>query len=240
MKDKLINFVNWIKKQLDKLPAFSDQAMSVACKVCGGIIAVCSLFYIFEMFTYGDFGIKANWNIFTSWLFGPLFVVGFILAIVKWGAMGHWGGQPYDVYEDEYGNKKTMRNDDVVENMMWHFLMPILGHFIIEPIIYASIIYYPLMCVVALLGMVLPYALSLILIGVCVGIFCFGKYLMKLPYRSIVLVVITALLSVGLTWASISMECKKHAEGVETATEQVEEVEQVEEAPANTEVTDEK
>ncbi len=229
MKDKLISFVNWIKKQLDKLPTFADDAMEKACKICGGIIIASSLFYIFEMFTYDDFGIKANWNIFTSWLFGPLFVVGFITAIVKWGAMGHWGGQPYDIYEDENGNKKAMRNDDLVENMYWQFMMPLLGHFVFEPIIYASIIYYPLMCIVALLGVILPFALTVILIGICAVPFLFSKQLMKLPYRSIILVAATALLAIGLTWSSINMESKKHKSNTH-----VEQVEQTEEAPATT------
>jgi hypothetical protein len=222
MKDKLINLLNWFRKQLDKVPAFSDKSMPLACKVCGGILAVCSLFFIFEMFTSDNFGIKANWNIFSSWLFGPLFVVGFITAIVKWGAMGHWGGKPYDVYEDEHGNKKVVRNDDVVENMMWQILMPILGHFIFEPIIYACIIYYPLMCVVALLGVVLPFVLTLALVALCVALFVFSKYIMKLPYRSIILVGATLLISVALTWSAINMESKKlHNLPEEEATEQV-------------------
>lgn len=231
MKDKLINLLNWFRKQLDKVPAFSDKSMPLACKVCGGILAVCSLFFIFEMFTSDNFGIKANWNIFSSWLFSPLFVVGFITAIVKWGAMGHWGGKPYDVYEDEHGNKKVVRNDDVVENMMWQILMPILGHFIFEPIIYACIIYYPLMCVVALLGVVLPFVLTLALVALCVALFVFNKYIMKLPYRSIILVGATLFLSVALLWSSISMECKKHIE--------TEEVTAPAEAPVPTEAVNE-
>ncbi len=209
MKNKLINFVNWIKRQLDKVPTLSDKSMELACKICGGIVAASSLFYIFEMFTYDSFGIHANWNIFSSWLFGPLFFVGFILAIVWWGKMGHWGGQPYNVYEDDHGKKVAVRNDDVVENMFSHFIMPLLGHFVIEPIIYASVIYYPLMCVVALLGAVLPFVLTLLLVGICVLLFAYNKYLMSLPYRTIILAAVTLLLAVGLTWSSISMESKK-------------------------------
>ena len=234
MKDKLINVLNWFRRQLDKVPAFSDKNMLLACKVCGGVLAACSLFYIFEMFTYDDFGIKANWNIFSSWLFGPLFVVGFITAIVKWGAMGHWGGQPYDVYEDEHGNKKAVRNDDVVENMYWHFLMPILGHFVIEPIIYACIIYYPLMCVVALLGVVLPFIITLVLVALCVALFVFNKHILNFPYRSIILVGVTLLLSVALTWSAINMESKKPKTLPED--EVIEQVEQnIEQATENTE-----
>ena len=235
MKEKFAKILNWIKTKLEKLPQISDAAMPLACKICGGIIAVCSLFFIFEMFTYEGFGISANWNIFTSWLCGPLYFVGLILAIVKWGAFGHWGATPYDVYEDEYGNKKAVRNDDVVENLFAQIMMPILGHFVIEPLVYACIIYYPLMCIVALFGVVLPFALSLILVGVCVLLIVYNKFLMNVPYRSLVLVVTTLFVSVALLWSSISMESKKHV----NPTVETEEVSTPAETPAQVEVVNE-
>ena len=210
MKEKFAKILNWIKDKLEKFPQISDAAMPLACKICGGIVAACSLFFIYEMFTYEGFGISANWNIFTSWLCGPLYVFGLIMAIVKWGAFGHWGATPYDVYEDEYGNKKAVRNNDIVENLFAQIVLPILGHFVIEPLVYACIIYYPLMCIVALFGVVLPYALSLLLIGVCVVLIGFSKFLMNVPYRTLVLSFATLFLSVALLWASISMESKKH------------------------------
>lgn len=83
------------------------------------LVAV-GIFFIYEMFTVGDFGIAVNWNFFTSAWFWPLFVIGLVLAIVFWGKFGHWGGQPYDVYEDSNGNKVAKRNDDVVENCKGH------------------------------------------------------------------------------------------------------------------------
>ena len=235
MKEKFAKILNWIKTKLEKFPQISDAAMPLACKICGGIIAACSLFFIFEMFTYENFGISANWNIFTSWLCGPLYIFGLIMAIVKWGAFGHWGATPYDVYEDEHGNRKAVRNEDMVENLFAQILMPILGHFVIEPLVYACIIYYPLMCIVALFGVVLPFALSLLLIGVCVVLFAFSKFLMNVPYRSIVLVVATLFLSVALLWSSISMESKKHI----APTVETEEVTAPAETPAPAEAVNE-
>ena len=67
------------------------------------LVAV-GIFFIYEMFTVGDFGIAVNWNFFTS---------------------------------------------------AWFW-----------PIIYGCLIYYPLMCVFALLGLILPYALAVILLAI--------------------------------------------------------------------------
>lgn len=233
MKNFLTKMLNWFKNLLDKVPSFSEANMHLACKICGGIISVSCLFFIYEMFTYDGFGITVNWNIFTSIWFSPLFFIGLILAIVNWGKFGHWGGQPYNIYEDSNGNKYKERNDDIMDNTFYQILMPILGHFVIEPIVYACIIYYPIACVFAIFAAILPYALTLILIAICVLFFLFDEYIMNLPYRSILIVLVTLLLAGGLTWASIDMESSKPeeinsiqdiTEQIDTATEQVESI----------------
>lgn len=194
---------------INRLPEFSPKNFGIASKVCSGLLAASAIFFIYEMFTVDNFGISVNWNIFTSAWFGPLFVVGFVLAIVFWGKFGHWGGQPVYVGEDAAGRKQVVRNDDVVDNMFWHFMMPILGHFVFEPIIYACLIYYPLMCVFALLGLILPYALTLILLAIPVVVFMSEKFTINLRFRSTILVVLTTLLTVGLVWVSVNMESGK-------------------------------
>lgn len=155
----------------NKIPEFSDKNYAVASYICGALVAAGSGFFIYEMFTAADFGIDVNWNFFDSAWFGPLYAIGLILAIVNWGKFGHWGGQPYDVYKDSSGNKYAKRNDDIIENMFAHIIMPLLGHFLIEPIVYACLIYYPLMCCFALLDMILPYTIALLLIGLSGTIF---------------------------------------------------------------------
>lgn len=195
--------------------------MHLACKVCGGVIAASALFFIYEMFTYQGFGIKANWNFFTSWLAFPLYIIGLVLSIVYWGKFGHWSSVPYIEYKDEYGKKHIERNDDVIENTFLQILMPILGHFVLEPLVYACMIYYPIVCVVALFGAVLPYLITILLIALCVLLFAYDKYVMKLPYRTVVLVAGTFLLALVLTCSSISME-KKKAPTFENITNQIE------------------
>ena len=102
------------------------------------LVAV-GIFFIYEMFTVGDFGIAVNWNFFTS---------------------------------------------------AWFW-----------PIIYGCLIYYPLMCVFALLGLILPYALAVILLAIPVLFFLSEKYTQNLRFRSAILIVVTLLLTVGLGWA---------------------------------------
>lgn len=204
---------------LQKLPNFSDSNYSIATYICGALTMGSSLFFIYEMFTAADFGIDIEWNIFKSAWFSPLFFIGLILAIVFWGKFGHWGGQPVTVVKDNQGNKRVERNDDVVDNMFGHFILPLVGHFVIEPIVYACVIFYPLMCVFAILGVVLPYVISIVLIGISISIFLSPKHSQNAAYRSVVLILITILIGGGLTWAAWSMESSKRTENLPSVEE---------------------
>lgn len=195
-----------MRRSLSKyIPNFSDKNYRIASYICGILMLASSGFFIYEMFNATDFGINVNWNLFTSAWFGPLYVVGLILAIVNWGKFGHWGGQPYDVYKDSYGNKYTKRNDDIIENMFAHIIMPLLGHFLIEPVIYACIIYYPLMCCFALLDIILPYALTVLLLGLSIVVFVNEQFIRPIHYRSLILISATLVATGGLSWVSWSM-----------------------------------
>lgn len=197
------------KSFLERIPEFSEKGYLYASYVCGGLLSAVSIFFIVEMFTVPDFGFDVQWNIFKSVWIWPLYVVGIILAIVFWGKFGHWGGQPYDVYEDSNGKKYAKRNDDITENMFGHFIMPLMGHFVIEPLVYACIIYYPVVCVFAIVGAVLPYLLTLVLIGMCAGVFMSRKYVGKVRFHSAILVLGTLIITAVLLISSISMEKSK-------------------------------
>ena len=194
---------------LNKIPELSEQSFVKASYICGGVVFACSIFFCFVLFTAADFGFDIEWNIFESVWFTPLFIIGLLLAIVNWGKFGHWGGQPYDVYKDSYGNKYTKRNDDIIENLFAHILLPILGHFVFEPIIYACLIFYPLMCVFALLDIVLPYVITLFLMGLSTFFFMSQRYMMKISHRSFILILVTLLVGGGLIWISVNMEQTK-------------------------------
>lgn len=194
------------KSFVDKIPNFSDQNFVYASYICGIFLAVSVAFFIYEMFTTTDFGITVQWNIFKSAWFGPLFGLGVILAIINWGKFGHWSSQSYNVYKDGNGKKYIERNDDIADNMFTHILLPILGHFVIEPIIYACLIFYPLMCVFAILGIILPYVISALLIGIVIIPFLGVRYILQMRCRSLILFLVTFIVTGGLTWAAISMQ----------------------------------
>lgn len=188
-----------------KLPEFSDKNFIICSYVCTLLAAISVGLFIYKMFTAEDFGISVQWNIFKSAWFTPLFIVGFILAIINWGKFGSWSFKTVNVYKDRYGNKREVESTDMGDTMMGGCIMPLLGHLVIEPIIYACLIFYPLMCLFALLGLVLPYVITLLLIGIVVAIFRSGTFLTKVPGHSIILILFTLLLSVGFIWISVNM-----------------------------------
>lgn len=194
-----------LSSYLKRIPEFSDSNFVKASYICGGILSAIVVFFIVEMFQADDFGISVEWNIFKSAWFGILFPIGFILAIVNWGKFGHWSMQAYDVYEDDYGRKYTKKNNDIMETMFNSIILPLLGHFLIEPTLYACIIYYPLMCIFAILDVLLPYVISLALIVLSVGILLSSRYFMQMRYRSLAVLCITVIVGGGLLWASIEM-----------------------------------
>ena len=92
-----------------------------------------------------------------------------------------------------------------METMFNSIILPLLGHFLIEPTLYACIIYYPLMCIFAILDVLLPYVISLALIVLSVGILLSSRYFMQMRYRSLAVLCITVIVGGGLLWASIEM-----------------------------------
>ena len=194
-----------ILSYVNRIPEFSDLNFKKASYICGSFLLIVVLFFIYEVFTVADFGIDVEWNIFKSAWFSILFPIGLVLAIVNWGKFGHWSMQAYNVYKDEYGKKYVEKNNDIMEVMFNSILLPLLGHFLIEPTIYACLIYYPLMCVFALLDVILPYAISLLLLALSVGVLMSSRYFMQVRYRSLAIVCITVVVGGGLLWASIKM-----------------------------------
>lgn len=202
MKEKISSFIN-------KIPEFSDKNFTLAGYVCGALVAMSAGFFVYEMFTTEDFGITVQWNIFKSKWFSPLCWVGVLLAILNWGKFGSWSFTTINVYKDRYGRRYEEESKDMGDTMMGGCLMPLIGHFIIEPVIYACIIYYPLMCVFAVLGMILPYVIALALVAIAGGVLMCGRYASALRCHSLVLLLSTILICGGLAWVSVNMEQAK-------------------------------
>lgn len=86
------------------IPEFSEENYLKASYVATALVGISGLFLIIEMFTNADLRIHAQWNMFKSWLLGPLYFVGLVIAILHLGD-NHYS---YDYYEqecDSCGNK---------------------------------------------------------------------------------------------------------------------------------------
>lgn len=199
-----MNIAN-LKNKIKNLPDFSDKNYTIASYVIGGLITLSGLFLIYEVLIDGDVSFSAQWNIFKSPLGSICIFIGFIWAMLWWGKFTHWSATPVIETRDRSGNLlKREENYDVSEQMFAKFLMPILGHFVIEPIMYGAIIYYPLQCIIALIGAIFPYILTLLILAI-IGL-CW-LYAPKLQFRarSWALVLIGLIFTVAFAWGGYAI-----------------------------------
>ena len=193
------------KISLPNIPEFSDDNYSIAVYIVASFITLSGGFLIYEILFNSDLTFSANWNMFRSPLGNLCWFIGFIWAIVWWGKFTHWSATPITKTYDRYGNLKKVEEDYDVSNQMFaKILMPFLGHFVIEPIIYGAIIYYPIQCVIALVGTIFPYVLSLIVLAIMGGSWLFTK---KSDYRyhSIILVLLGILFTGAFSWGGYTL-----------------------------------
>ena len=98
----------------------------------------------------------------------------------------------FDSYEKttyEDGRVEVKRNWDIMEWMLGHIIFPIFGRFFLVPILVAAIIYYPLMCIVHLVGSIFPYILSLLVLCIIIVSWKFTSWF-HFRYHSIFIVFI--------------------------------------------------
>lgn len=194
-----------VKGQIEKLPEFSEKNYSIAGYVLAAIITVTGGFLVYEVITTKALTFSANWNMFNSAFGSFCIIIGFILAMVWWGKLGHYSAKPIVETRDRYGNLlERKENYDVIEQGFAKFLLPILGHFVFEPILYGAIIYYPIQCVIALVGAIFPYVLSLAVLAIIVGSWLFTRYI-QFRYRSTLLVLCGLVFSVAFGWGGYAI-----------------------------------
>ncbi len=144
--------------KISKLQLYSTIAMLVA-----------GLWLIIEIFR-GDISFSANWNMFKSPLGNICLGIGFIMAMIWWGRFGHWTQTTIRETRDSYGNVvKREKNFDVATSVFDSIAVPLLGHFILEPIVYGALIYYPIQCLIAIVGAVFPYVVILLVLALIAG-----------------------------------------------------------------------
>lgn len=179
---------------IGRIPEFSPKALRIVSYIALSILATTGCFLVFEMVTTPDWTFDVEWNMFDSVLIVPLFIVGLVIAITQLGK-NHYSQDT--IIETTYsdGTKRREKSGDIMDFMFGHLIIPLLMHFVIEPLMWAAIIYYPVMCVLALISKILPYMLSLLIVGICIGLWFYPK---KCTFRghSLVLVIGTFILAI--------------------------------------------
>lgn len=194
-----------IKNRVKSIPEFSDKNYMIAGYIVAALITIAGAFLIYEVVTTDALVFKANWNMFKSPLGNLCWIIGFIWAMLWWGKFTHWSATPVIEKRDRYGNLIERKEDfDIMEQGFAKILMPILGHFVIEPIMYGAIIYYPIQCIIALVGAIFPYILSLIVLAIIVGAWLFTRYC-QFRYHSAVLVVLGVLFTIAFAWGGYAI-----------------------------------
>ena len=200
-----MGLIKKIKDCVRSIPEFSEKNNNIVGYVFAALITIAGLFLIYEVVTTDALVFKANWNMFKSPLGHICWFIGFIWAMLWWGKFTHWSATPVVETRDCYGNLiERKENYDVTEQMFAKWLMPLLGHFVIEPLMYGAIIYYPIQCIIALVGAIFPYILSLIVLGIIVGAWLFSRTF-QFRYHSVVLVILGILFTVAFAWGAYAI-----------------------------------
>lgn len=195
---------------MPNLPEFSSNNYNIAGYVVASLITLSGGFLIYEVLFNSDLTFSANWNMFKSPLGNFCWIIGFIWAIAWWGKFTHWSATPVVETRDKYTGRLVERkeNFDITEQLFAKILMPFLGHFVIEPIIYGAIIYYPIQCIIALVGAIFPYILSLIVLAIMVGSWFFTKTF-TFRYHSVILVLLGVLFTGAFCWGGYALQNAK-------------------------------
>jgi hypothetical protein len=193
------------KFSLPNIPEFSSENYKIVSYVVAALITASGGFLVYEVLFNSDLTFSANWNMFKSPLGNFCWFIGFFWAIAWWGKFTHWSATPITKTYDKYGDLKKVEEDYDVSNQLFaKVLMPFLGHFVIEPIIYGAIIYYPIQCVIALVGSIFPYVLTLIVLAIVAGSWLYMKNF-NFRYHSIVLVLLGVLFTGAFTWGGYTL-----------------------------------
>lgn len=190
---------NNIKKMIDMIMLYGkgeefSQTSPQTCQVrnillVGLVPTVLAAVYAAWKTATSDFGFdEIEWNCFNNTgLLGFLSFIGFFVQFLP-KMWVHSSYETYDVYKDEYGNiKRVEKNRDMLTTIEGNFLMPLLSHFIIYPLIIGIILYYILMGGYALLQGVMPYLLAILVLASCWPAYAFGIKCLERKYRKVLI-----------------------------------------------------
>lgn len=190
---------------IKNIPEFSNKTYSVVGTIFALTITVSGGFLIYEIVTSDALTLEPEWNMFKSSLGNLCMFIGLICAIIFWGKFMHWTQIPLVGHRDSFGNWVWKENMDITEQILCKFMMPFIGHFIIEPIIYGAIIYYPLQLVIALVGIIFPYVVALLILGAIVFGWMFTEKV-NARYHSVMVVLYGLALTVIFSYVGYYLE----------------------------------
>ncbi|MBR1880178.1 MAG: hypothetical protein IJ804_05470 [Prevotella sp.] len=187
--------------------------------IINGLVTFSGGFFIYEVITNSDWTFAPEWNMFKSVLLIPLYIIGLIVVIANWNKFSF--SQDYYIkttYSD--GTTKTEKSYDIMDFMIGHIILPLLGRFFLAPMIIAAFIYYPLMCVVWLVGSIFPYVLSVVVLGI-VGVSWGANHIIQFKNSSVVLSLVGLMLIVGFSYGGYAIEKSMPASFVQPSEKSV-------------------
>ncbi|MFI3286006.1 MAG: hypothetical protein R3Y08_05060 [Rikenellaceae bacterium] len=162
----------------------SDEIIAKSIK-SGNIIVAAAIAAIVALLIYAwgrvDFNIQ--WNLFESWMTPILYVVG--LCITIFNPVPKYTS--WLVYKDRDGKETHREKDnDIIEFMFNSFFLPMLIRFFVYPMVAAAIIYYPIMCILALVEAIIPILFLAIIAAIIPLYIIFSKGISSLNNRGVI------------------------------------------------------
>ncbi|MBE6259700.1 MAG: hypothetical protein E7107_02580 [Prevotella sp.] len=184
---------------MKELPEFSQQNYKIAGYVVSTVVTCSGVYFLYQILFNSDISFSANWNMFDSILMWPLYIIGLLVMFMNWNLFS-FSYDTYDKITYNDGHTIVKRNWDFIEWILGHVIAPIFGRFFLVPIIVAALIYYPLMCIVHLVGAIFPYILALIVVGIIFVSWKFTSWF-QFRYHSWLLVLVGIVLTISFSWS---------------------------------------
>lgn len=200
-----------IANGIDRVDQFGDEHKKVLILVFTLLVTGAAFFLTYELFTYPDLSYKVQWNMFESPVLNFMLPIAIIVSVVR-GIMGKLdlSGPEHEYVEVTWsdGSKETYENNSMIDYIFRTILWPLLSYLVIVPLFYCALVYYPIVGLLALIGMALPYVLSALafLFALLTGIF---TLIVKRRGRGLMYWFFTLLTAAGILCGAILLEQRK-------------------------------
>lgn len=204
---------NKIANGIDHVDQFGDTHKKALVLVFTLLVTAASVFLAYELFTYPDLSYKVQWNMFESPVLNFMMPIAIIVSIVR-GIMGKldMSGPEHEYVEVTWsdGKKEVYENNSMIDYIFRTILWPILCYLVIVPLFYCALVYYPIVGLLALIGMALPYVLSglAFLFAILTGVF---TLIVKRRGRGLLYWFWTIIIAAGILCGAVVLDQRKRA-----------------------------